>query len=89
MTLDDFIDFKPEKLINPHGGLEDINNRILRIVDGENLRQNPIGYLRGIRLMAEHELDIDPDTEIFMKEHVHWLEGIRGYEYTKELFLES
>lgn len=86
MTLDDFIDFKPEKLINPHGGLEDINNRILRIVDGENLRQNPIGYLRGIRLMAEHELDIDPETEIFMKEHVHWLEGIRGYEYTKELF---
>ncbi len=86
MTLDDFINFKPEKLINPHGGLEDINARILRIVDGNNLKDNPIGYLRGIRLMAEHELDIDPDTETFMKDHVHWLKGIKGDEYTKELF---
>ncbi len=86
MTLEDFIDFKPEKLISLYGALEDINNRILRIIDGENLRQNPMAYLRGIRLMAEHELDIDPDTENFMKENVHLLEGIRGYEYTKELF---
>ena len=86
MTLDDFIDFKPEKLIDPYGGLKDINDRILRIVNGENLRQNPIGYLRGIRLMAEHELDIDSDTEQFMKDNVAWLQGIKGDEYTKELF---
>lgn len=86
MTLEDFIDFKEENIINPYDGLQDIKSRMLRLVKEENLIAKPIGYLRGIRLMAEHKLDIDPLTELFMKQNVEILEGIKGEEYRKELF---
>ncbi|MBP2028064.1 poly(A) polymerase [Acetoanaerobium pronyense] len=86
MTVEDYIDFNESHIIDPYEGLEDIKSRILRLVRQENLIAKPIGYLRGIRLMAEHKLDIDPITELFMKENVEVLEGIKGEEYRKELF---
>ncbi len=86
MTIEDYRDFNKNKIIDPYDGISDIQNKLLRVVDAKNLIEKPIGYLRGIRLMAEHDLDIDPYTEGIMKENAFMLQGISGEEYTKELF---
>ena len=86
MTLSDYVEFNISSIIDLYEGVSDIEHRFLRVVDSKNLIERPIGYLRGIRLMAEHDLDIDPYTEGIMKENAYMLQGISGEEYTKELF---
>lgn len=86
MEIDDFERWDKNGIVDPFGGLSDVENRMLRMVDARNLLISPIEFLRGIRLMAENDLDIDRETEDFMKENVGILKGISGKELSKEWF---
>jgi len=48
--------------LDPHGGLADLDRRVLRAVDERVFAADPLRLLRAARLAAELELEVDPDT---------------------------
>jgi len=64
---------RPEQLIDPTGGLEDLQQRRLTAVRESNLTDDPLRLLRGLRLMAEIPLTLDSITAEWMERHRHQL----------------
>ncbi len=52
-----------DNAIDPHGGLRDLSDRILRHCGSEAFREDPGRLLRAVRLAQEFALTIAPDTE--------------------------
>jgi poly(A) polymerase len=50
------------RLLDPHGGRQDLEAGVLRRVSPVSLLQDPIRLLRAVRLMVQFDLDIDPAT---------------------------
>jgi len=48
--------------VDPHGGLADLERRLLRVVGEGSFGADPLRLLRAARLAAELELEIDPAT---------------------------
>ena len=63
------------KIIDPTGGIEDIFHKQLVAVREQNICDDPLRLIRGLRLMAEHELDLDPQTFLWIKEYSKLLPG--------------
>ena len=57
LTLSD-----PQQLIDPTGGIQDLQNGLICAIRESNLRDDPLRLLRALRLMAELEMRIDADT---------------------------
>lgn len=53
-----------------YGGLVDLKNRILRMVDPETFGDDPLRVLRGIQFAGRFGLTVDPETFKKMKELV-------------------
>ena len=60
---------RPEQLIDPTGGLTDLRQRRLTAVRESNLTDDPLRLLRGLRLIAEIPLSLDPITADWMQLH--------------------
>ena len=52
----------PQQLIDPTGGIQDLQNGLICAIRESNLRDDPLRLLRALRLMAELEMRIDADT---------------------------
>jgi len=50
------------KIIDPHGGTEDLNNKIIRMISSDNLRTDPIRLLRAYRIGAMLNFTINRET---------------------------
>jgi poly(A) polymerase len=48
--------------IDPHGGLADLERRILRAVGERSFADDPLRLLRAARLAADLDLEVDPET---------------------------
>jgi len=48
--------------VDPHGGLADLDRRLLRAVGERSFAADPLRLLRAVRLAAELELEVDPGT---------------------------
>lgn len=48
--------------VDPHGGLNDLEQRLLRVVERRSFAADPIRLLRLVRLAADLELEIEPGT---------------------------
>jgi len=48
--------------VDPHGGLDDLDRRVLRVVGEDSFAADPLRLLRAVRLAAELELEIEPAT---------------------------
>ncbi len=48
--------------IDPHGGLADLERRVLRVVGGESFKADPLRLLRAARLATDLGLGVDPET---------------------------
>ena len=59
----------PAQLIDPTGGLADLQQGWLTAVRESNLTDDPLRLLRGLRLMAEIPLSLDPMTAGWMRRH--------------------
>ncbi|MBF0554945.1 MAG: CCA tRNA nucleotidyltransferase [Nitrospirae bacterium] len=59
------------EVIDVTGGLDDINNRIIRMVSRDNLAEDPVRLLRAFRLAAELGFAIQRDT-------LHTISALRG-----------
>ncbi len=60
---------KKPKLIDPTGGLKDLENKELVAISKENLLKDPLRLIRGPRLMAELGLSMDIQTKNWIKEN--------------------
>lgn len=49
-------------VIDHHGGLEDMKNRSLRIVDPSTFTDDPLRVLRGVQFAARFDYDMDTET---------------------------
>ena len=49
------------KLVDPFGGQEDLENRMLRTVSARSFEEDPLRVVRGLRLVSQ--LDLAPDDE--------------------------
>ncbi len=61
------------ELIDPTGGLRDLETRTLRMVSEAALREDPLRLLRAARLAHQLDLDIDPETELAVRDNAHLL----------------
>ncbi|WP_369791929.1 CCA tRNA nucleotidyltransferase [Synechococcus sp. CC9616] len=57
------------ELVDPTGGLRDLREGRLVAVSEDNLKDDPLRLLRGLRLMAEMRLALDPQTQIWIRCH--------------------
>ena len=60
--------FEISKIIDEHRGIEDILNGSLRMTSSQVFKEDPLRILRGARLTAQYNLDIDKYTETQIKE---------------------
>ncbi len=61
------------KLLDPTGGLPDLEHKLLVAVSTQNLLEDPLRGLRGLRLMAELNFALDSETRTFIKTHANLL----------------
>jgi len=61
------------EIVDPTGGVRDLYQKRIVAVHEQNLVQDPLRLLRGLRLMAELNLFLDPQTRTFINTHAHLL----------------
>ncbi|SVD66195.1 uncharacterized protein METZ01_LOCUS419049, partial [marine metagenome] len=59
--------FEISKIIDEHRGIEDLLNSSLRITSDQVFKEDPLRLLRGARLTAQYDLNIDDFTETQIK----------------------
>ena len=64
------------KLVDPTGGLTDLESRLLRAISRENLRDDPLRCLRAFRFVSELGFSIDPRTLSWIKKEAPGLEKV-------------
>jgi tRNA nucleotidyltransferase/poly(A) polymerase len=61
------------EILDPAGGLEDLESRTLRMVNEAALRDDPLRLLRAARLARELDLEIEPETGDAVRRNAHLL----------------
>ncbi|MFM7675084.1 MAG: CCA tRNA nucleotidyltransferase [Synechococcus sp.] len=72
-------------LVDPTGGLADLERRELVAVSEANLLEDPLRLLRGLRLAAELEFRLSPSTTGWLERHRRQLGGVAGERVLGEL----
>jgi tRNA nucleotidyltransferase (CCA-adding enzyme) len=57
------------KIIDPFGGLDDIQNKIIKITNPDAFADDSLRILRGIQFSSRFDFDIEKNTLEFMKSH--------------------
>ncbi len=71
--LEPLADGAPAELIDPHGGLRDLEHGIVRLVSERALVEDPLRLLRAVRLAAQLDFRLAPETADALRRHA---EGI-------------
>lgn len=77
---------RPDRLIDPLHGLQDLLDRRLRLCFPQALEEDPVRVLRAVRLALDLELSIEPDTRNRMREAVVYLNRVSPERVREELF---
>lgn len=72
-------------LVDPTGGLKDLEIGQLVAVKEQNLLDDPLRLLRGLRLMAEINLTLDPETQEWIQRHHQRLKDVAPERIQAEL----
>ncbi len=75
----------PEVLIDPYGGLADMENKTIRAINNYVFEADPIRILRGVRLAGKLGFKIKPDTLNLMEQGRWLLQEIAGERIWEEL----
>ncbi|MBS4537922.1 HD domain-containing protein [Clostridium sp. D2Q-11] len=81
-----FEDDLKNNIIDPTGGLVDIENNIIKIWDEEVLMDNPILGIKAVGLMSELGFEMDKDTITTVKRNKGLIPNIEGKELRDEFF---
>ncbi len=74
-----------EPLLDPLGGMADLQARQLVAVGEANLLDDPLRLLRGIRLAAQLDFSLEPGTWIWIQRHHQRLASVAGERVLAEL----
>jgi len=76
------------KLVDPFGGSQDIERRVLRAVGDPSARfeEDALRLVRAVRFATRFELEIDPATEAAIREHAAAAGTLSGERVRDELF---
>ncbi len=77
---------KPGRLIDPLGGAEDLRRNVLRRCSDHAIADDPIRALRAVRLGAQFDLKIHPDTAADIRRHAKGLASASGERIRDEFF---
>ncbi len=81
--------FAQDKLIDPTGGQEDLKKRIIRVIAPKAFLDDPLRVLRGFRLAAELNFELELNTKETIKRYAYLLDQVaaeRIYQEFKRLF---
>lgn len=73
------------ELVDPHGGRQDLANRLVRMVSERALEDDPLRSLRAVRIAVELDLQIDPATGEAAKRHASGIERVANERVFSEL----
>ncbi|MBW3565254.1 MAG: hypothetical protein KY459_11055 [Acidobacteria bacterium] len=71
--------------LDPFGGLDDIRDEVIRIVDERNLIDDPLRILRAARFHSTLAFDISDETLDACRRHAHLLANVAGERIAQEL----
>lgn len=80
------------ELVDPYGGISDLNNRLLKMIDAKGFTEDPLRVLRAMQLAARFNLSVDPETMNAMREIVPSMGALsadRVREEWKKILLSS
>jgi len=63
--------FKSDTILDPHNGLEDIKNNVLRPVDSKTFIEDPLRLFRAFQFIARFGFDYEPVLELCTEEFVN------------------
>lgn len=75
-----------ENIIDPTGGLNDIEENKIRIWDSEILKKRPIMMVKAVALMSELDFDMDEDTIKIINNNKTLISNIDGKELGDQVF---
>jgi tRNA nucleotidyltransferase/poly(A) polymerase len=67
-----------DELVDPFGGVADLEQRILRTVTPESFREDPLRILRGLRLVSQLSFALAPETLAQMRAEAAGLRHVSG-----------
>ncbi len=73
-------------IVAPPDYLDDIRNKVIRVVRSENLIDDPLRVLRAYRLSAQLDFDIEKNTRKQLTKHVQGVAKVSPERITEELF---
>ena len=77
--------FQDVQLIDPIGGRNDLEQRVIRVVAGSTLEADAARLLRAVRLAAELGFSIDGDTETQIQRHSELIKNVAAERVREEL----
>lgn len=69
-----FLNDEPVELIDPHGGIDDLGRRTVRLVSEQALIDDPLRLLRAVRLAVQLDFEIEPETRNALRRHANRIE---------------
>lgn len=75
-----------DRLVDPCGGMADLDARVIRIVAEKNLLEDPLRALRCIRFAVQLGFEIDAHTWSIVRRHSALLEGVPRERIRHEVF---
>lgn len=76
----------PSVLIDPLAGVTDLRTKVLRRCSPQSIANDPIRLLRAVRLSAQFDLKIHPDTVIDIRRHIGDLSNASSERIRDEFF---
>ncbi len=78
-------DLSRSSLVDPLGGREDIENRILRVNRDGSFVEDPLRILRGVQFMVRFGFSVEDRTEKLMKQHASTIGSVSKERISLEL----
>jgi tRNA nucleotidyltransferase (CCA-adding enzyme) len=64
------------RFYDPHHGMADLQQRIIRMISPQNLRDDPLRLLRGYRQAAQLQFTIEPQTQLSLQQFAPLLQQV-------------
>lgn len=78
-------DMASNQLVDPYGGLKDLQNKTIRMVSENSFREDPLRMLRAVQFAARFEFEIEPETLKALKENVALIATVSPERIAEEL----
>ncbi|ABB15425.1 CCA tRNA nucleotidyltransferase [Carboxydothermus hydrogenoformans] len=75
----------PREVIDLFGGRNDLQARIIRMISAENILEDPVRILRGIRLAGELGFAVEQETMVVFKQYIQYIKKMPGERVAEEL----